>query len=170
MGADQSPALNVGILYPRTRQQSKRVPFDGSTGSLAALAGKHVDFSIILADAAIPLINAGKLRPLVIFSDERDPMFKDVPTSKELGLNVPTVVTVRGMQAPPKTPPTIVKVLDGACAIAIQELGYIEWAKKRNMTLRRPLNSVQYMEYVVKEAYPLVEKYEQMMKENQPSS
>ena len=35
-----------------------------------------------------PLIESGKLRPLVIFSEERLPVLKDVPTAKEIGADI----------------------------------------------------------------------------------
>jgi len=142
------------------------VPFEGMAGSLAALAGKHLDFSIVTSTNAIQLINAGKLRPLLMFSDERDALFPDVPTAKERGFDIPTVITVRGLQAPPKTPPAIVKVLESACAKAIKEPTYVEWAKKRKMVLK-PMGSAKYMEYILKEGYPTVEKYQGLMKESQ---
>ena len=49
------------------------VPYPGSSGSVAALAGKHLDFTMSLATSAVPLIRAGKLRPLLLFSENRDP-------------------------------------------------------------------------------------------------
>jgi tripartite-type tricarboxylate transporter receptor subunit TctC len=140
------------------------VPFEGMTGNLTALAGKHLDFSIVTSSNAIALINAGKLRPLLMFADERDPFFPDVPTAKEMKLDIPTVITVRGVQAPPKTPPAIVKTLQDACAKAILDPAYIEWAKKRQMTMK-PMGSAQYMEYILNEGYPTVEKYQGLMKE-----
>jgi tripartite-type tricarboxylate transporter receptor subunit TctC len=140
------------------------VPFDGVNGSLAALAGKHVDFSILTASSAVPLIRAGKLRPLIMFSDTRDTSFPDVPTAKELGYKIPSVVTVYGLQAPPNTPAAVVKVLEEACAKAVKEPAFVEWANKRQLTLK-PLTSVEYKEYIVNEAYPTVETYQGLMKE-----
>lgn len=43
------------------------VPYEGSAESLPALAGKHLDFTVSLATSAMPLIQAGKLRPLLLF-------------------------------------------------------------------------------------------------------
>jgi tripartite-type tricarboxylate transporter receptor subunit TctC len=144
------------------------VPFEGSNGNLAALAGKHIDFSMVTASSAMPLIGAGKLRPLVMFSNARDPFFPEVPTAKELGFDLPVVSTVRGLLAPPKTPDAIVRVLEDACAMAIKEPAYLDWAKKRQITLR-PFGSREFMEWIVKEAYPTVEQYEGIMKAAQPS-
>jgi tripartite-type tricarboxylate transporter receptor subunit TctC len=139
------------------------VPYEGAVGSLTALAGKHLDFSIVTSTTAIPLIQAGKIRALVMFSEARDPLFPEVPTAKELGFAVPPVVTVRGVQAPPKTPVGIVKVLEEAGFKAIKEPAYVEWAKKRRMVLH-PLSAQQYSDWIVKEAYPTVEKYQGLIK------
>jgi tripartite-type tricarboxylate transporter receptor subunit TctC len=140
------------------------VPYEGAVGSLMALAGKHINFSIVTSTTAIPLIQAGIIRPLVIFSETRDTLFPDVPTSKELGYAVPPVITVRGVQAPPKTPPSIVKVLEEACFKAIKDPAYVGWADKRKMVLN-PMSSRQYFDWIVKEAYPTVEKYKYLMSE-----
>ncbi|MFH1123659.1 MAG: tripartite tricarboxylate transporter substrate binding protein [Pseudomonadota bacterium] len=139
------------------------VPYEGSAGSTAALAGKHLDFTICLATSAPALIQAGKLRPLLMFSDKRDPYFPDVPVPKELGLNVTPLPAVRGVEAPPNTPPAIVKVLEEAFSKAIQEKDYIEWANKRKIVLD-PLSSREFGKLVA-ETYPKVEKFKDMFKE-----
>jgi tripartite-type tricarboxylate transporter receptor subunit TctC len=141
------------------------VPFDGSNASLTNLAGKHIDFSIVNSGSAFSLIKAGKLRPLLILSDVRDPFCPDTPTPKELGLKIPTIVSVRGMQAPPKTPPAVVKVLEEACAKAIKEPAFLEFASKRQITLK-PYSAQEYGEWIINEAYPTVEKYQGLLKEN----
>ncbi|MCG6534215.1 MAG: hypothetical protein L7F78_05875, partial [Syntrophales bacterium LBB04] len=138
------------------------VPYEGAVGSLTALAGKHLDFSIVTSSTAIPLIQAGKIRPLVMFSETRDALFPDVPTAKELGYAVPPVITVRGVQAPPKTPPAVVKVLEEAGFKSIREPAYMDWADKRKMVLN-PMGSKQYFDWIVKVAYPTVEKYKGLM-------
>ena len=73
------------------------VPYEGSAGSIAALAGKHLDFTMSLATSAVALIQAGKLRPLLLFSDKRDPHFPDIPVPKDLGYNMSFIPTLRGV-------------------------------------------------------------------------
>ena len=80
------------------------VPYEGSAGSVAALAGKHLDFTICLSTSATSLIQAGKLRPLLLFADERDPYLPDVPIPKELGFNVTSMPALRGAEAPSEDP------------------------------------------------------------------
>ncbi len=139
------------------------VPYEGAAGSTAALAGKHLDFTICLATSALSLIQAGKLRPLLMFSDKRDPYFPDVPIPKDLGFDVTPIPAIRGVEAPPNTPPSIVKVLEEAFSKAVKEPAFIDWADKRKMVLH-PLSAKEFSKIVV-DTYPKVEQFKEMFKE-----
>jgi tripartite-type tricarboxylate transporter receptor subunit TctC len=139
------------------------VPYEGSGETLGALAGKHIDFVVNLASTSLPLIEGGRLRPLILFSDERDPFFPDVPVPKDLGFAVPALPGVRGIVAPPKTPAAIVKVLEEATSKAVKEASFVDWAKKRKMVIK-PLNPQEFGKNIV-ESYPKVEKIQQMLKD-----
>ena len=82
------------------------VPFEGGSPSLTALAGKHIDFAVAAVPAAVPLVRGGKLRPLLVFSDERDPSYPDAVLPREAGYEFTWVSSIRGMLAPPKLPAT----------------------------------------------------------------
>lgn len=139
------------------------VPYDGSNDSRTALAGKHLDFTICLATSAIPLIQAGKLRPLVLFSDKHDPYLPDVPIPKDLGFELTSFPGIRGVEAAPNTPARIVKILENAFGKAAREPLFLEWAKKRQ-TVIDTLSSREFAR-IVTEAYPKVEKFQTMLKE-----
>ena len=139
------------------------VPYEGSPGAIAALAGKHLDFTIALANSGVPLIRAGKLRPLLLLGDARDPYLPDVPIPKDLGYTLTSLPALRGVEAPPHTPPAVVKVLEDAFAKAVTEPAYVEWAKKRLMVIH-PLGAGDFAT-AVREAYPKVEKFQAMLKE-----
>ncbi|MDP2645803.1 MAG: tripartite tricarboxylate transporter substrate binding protein [Desulfobacterales bacterium] len=138
------------------------VPYEGAAGSVAALAGKHLDFTICLATSAVPLIRSGKLRPLMLFGDKRDPYLPDVPIPADLGFNITALPAMRIAQAPPKTPPAIVKRLEDAFSKVVQEPGFIEWAKKRRAVLH-PTGS-QELAKIVTMTYSKVEKFQEMFK------
>jgi tripartite-type tricarboxylate transporter receptor subunit TctC len=138
------------------------VPYEGSAGSVAALAGKHLDFTISLATSAVPLIQAGKLRPLLLFSDKRDPYLADVPIPKDLGYDMKFIPTLRGVEAPPKTPAAIVKVLEDAFRKAAAEPGFIDIAAKRKMVLE-PVDSKAFAKAVT-DAYASIGKFQSMLK------
>lgn len=139
------------------------VPYEGSAGSLTAVAGKHLDFAICLAPTAVPLVQAGKLRPLLLFGETRDPYMPDVPTAKDLGINLNLIPTVRGAWAPPKTSPAIIKVLEDAFTKAVKEPGFIDIANKRKLVLHSI--SSRELADIVTDTYPKIGKYQQMLKE-----
>jgi tripartite-type tricarboxylate transporter receptor subunit TctC len=66
-----------------------QVPFQGDTEELAALMGGHIQL-IIASPAIKELVRSGKIRVLAVAGEHRlsDPVFKDVPTLKEQGINV----------------------------------------------------------------------------------
>lgn len=138
------------------------VPYEGSAGSVAALAGKHLDFTICLATSAVSLIQAGKLRPLLLFSDKRDPYLADVPIPKDLGYDMTFIPTLRGVEAPPNTPAAVVKVLEDAFGKAAAEQGFAEVAKKRKIVLQ-PVGSAEYAK-AVSDVYPRIAKLKDMLK------
>lgn len=140
------------------------VPYDGAAGSLAALAGKHMDFTIGSVSAAASLIKAGRIRPLLLFSDKRDPYFPDIPHLKDLRLNIPFLSILRGVEAPPNTPPNIVKILENAFNNAVKEPAYLQWAKNASVIIR-PLNAQEFGK-VVAETYPMIERFQDVLKEN----
>ena len=139
------------------------VPYEGSAGSVTALAGKHLDFTLSLATSAVPLIQAGKLRPLLLFSDKRDPYLPDVPIPKDLGYEMSFIPTLRGVEAPPNTPADIVKVLEDAFRKGAQEQGFIDIAAKRKMVLE-PVGSKEFAKAVA-DVYPKIAKFQPMLKQ-----
>jgi tripartite-type tricarboxylate transporter receptor subunit TctC len=82
------------------------IPFEGGGPSITALMGKHVDSIIVSAPEGVPQALAGDLRLLGVFGDQRLEKFKNVPTSKELGIDF-NIGMWRGVAVPKDTPPAI---------------------------------------------------------------
>ena len=59
----------------------------------------------------LPLIKAGKIRPLAVTGATRNPLLPDVPTMKELGMDI-EVVSWTNVMVPAKTPRAIVDKLN----------------------------------------------------------
>jgi tripartite-type tricarboxylate transporter receptor subunit TctC len=139
------------------------VPFEGAAGSLVAVAGKHLDFTISLSTTATSLIDAGKLRPLLLFGNKRDPYLPDVPVPHELGFNISSFPAIRGVMAPPNTPAPIVKVLEEAFSKVVKDPGYVDWAKRRKMAIEAM--DAHGFGKILMDAYPQVEKFQHLLKE-----
>tara|TARA_B100000513_G_scaffold61772_1_gene24142 strand:+ start:1446 stop:2435 length:990 start_codon:yes stop_codon:yes gene_type:complete len=63
----------------------KYVPYKGGGKVAKQLAGKHANSTVNNPSEALGFYEAGTVVPLASFTDKRLPMFKEVPTFKELG-------------------------------------------------------------------------------------
>jgi tripartite-type tricarboxylate transporter receptor subunit TctC len=102
------------------------VPFAKPAERYASPIGKHTDAIYEEPGDVAPFVQAGQLRPLVVFDEERHPSFKDTPTSKELGFEINDLPNFRTLAVSAKTPPEKVKVLSDAVNTV---LATPEWKK-----------------------------------------
>jgi tripartite-type tricarboxylate transporter receptor subunit TctC len=97
----------------------KYVSYDGLAPRMNAILGGHID----LTDSNLTQkgkVDAGQLKFLGIASEKRDAEMPNVPTLKELGLNIVYEV-VRGLLVPKGTPEPVRAKLGEACAKAAAE-------------------------------------------------
>jgi putative tricarboxylic transport membrane protein len=110
-------STNVGLpvhLIPLLFAEKAGVEFrfiqtGGGAPRLASLLGGHSDMTMLSTMAFVNFKESG-LRPLVTFSGKRDPLFKDVPTAKEIGVDV-ELVEIRVWLAPKGTPEAVLDTL-----------------------------------------------------------
>ncbi|HSR10428.1 MAG TPA: tripartite tricarboxylate transporter substrate binding protein [Thermodesulfobacteriota bacterium] len=94
------------------------IPAQGSGPAVTAILGGHTDVCSNQITPAYPHIQAGTLRPLIIFSDKRTKILPDTPTAVELGYKV-NVPSLYGLLAPKGTPKEIVDILYQAAKKAL---------------------------------------------------
>jgi len=97
----------------------KYVSYDGLAQRMNAILGGHVD----LTDGNLTQkgkVDAGQLKFLAIATEKRTPELPDVPTFKELGMNVVYDVN-RGLMLPKGTPADVIAKVGSACAAAAKE-------------------------------------------------
>jgi len=92
------------VLVSHTGAQWPFISFPTGGERISALLGGHVDMMIIEPSEAGEMIRAGKLRPIAQVSETRLDAFKDVPTLKEAGYDIPNVPQARGIVGPPDMP------------------------------------------------------------------
>ena len=132
------------------------VPYNSAAESLTAVAGKHLDFVIALTGSAAAMLDAGRLRPLLLLGDERDPFLPNVPAPKDLGLSITSLPTLHCAMGPPKMPAAILKTLEAAFADAVKDPLFVDFMKKRKMTLVQ-VTSAQ-LGKLTEELYPRIKK------------
>ncbi|WP_298838249.1 tripartite tricarboxylate transporter substrate binding protein [uncultured Salinicola sp.] len=84
------------------------IPFKGTGASVAALLGDQVQAEWGYTTTAAN--HSDKMRPLAVATDERHPLFPDVPTFKELGYDM-TGGAYRGIAVPRSTPEDVTRKL-----------------------------------------------------------
>lgn len=100
--------------------QLNHIPFDGAGPARAALLGGHIELMDANANELVEHVKQGTLVPLAVLADKRHPLFPDVPTAKEEGINV-TMGPWRGLFLPAGTPPEIAKTLEDAFLKSLQD-------------------------------------------------
>lgn len=123
----------------------KYVSYEGTAPRMNALLGGHVD----LAESNLTQkgkADAGDLKFLAIASNKRSSEIPNVPTLKELGIDV-TYAVNRGLLVPKGTPADVRQKLVAACAAATKEPAFAE-AMKHQGTLVQYEDAKQYNEFL----------------------
>ncbi|MCB8815155.1 tripartite tricarboxylate transporter substrate binding protein [Desulfosporosinus shakirovi] len=96
----------------------KMIPFTGDGPSWQAAAGNKVQASSTNLGVVYSQVKAGNLRALAIYSEKRSDLLPDVPTAKELGVDL-VAGSSRGYSAPKGIPENAKKkLIDSFTAIA----------------------------------------------------
>lgn len=95
------------------------VPYQGQQPALVALAGGEV--KMLFADvAAVPLMQAGRMRGLAITGDERSAAFPNIPTIAEAGLPTYQMTNWGAILAPAGVPKALIVQINAAIVSALR--------------------------------------------------
>ena len=120
----------------------QKIPFEGDAPSYLAVLGKKIDASMNNLGVTYPQVKEGNLRILAVFSEERNSLIPDVPTGKELGIDV-IVGASRGYSAPKGLPADVKKTLLDAFRKIAADPDFIKDCAQRNY----PINMLYDEEY-----------------------
>jgi tripartite-type tricarboxylate transporter receptor subunit TctC len=130
-GTLTSPHLTMELIAQKLGLQLLHVPYKGSADLMQSLLGGNL---MAGADSTgfAPQVEAGKLRVLNTWGEQRLARFPDAPTLKELGLDL-VQTSPFGIGAPKGTPPAVVKRLHDAFKQAMEEPSYAQSLGKYDM-------------------------------------
>ncbi|XAH24525.1 tripartite tricarboxylate transporter substrate binding protein [Xylophilus sp. GW821-FHT01B05] len=100
------------------------VAYKGSSPALVDLMGGQTTMMFDTVASCLPLIKAGKLRPLAVATAKRSSALPDVPTLSEAGLSGFDIATWFGLMAPAGTPKAVIDKIyaDSARILAAPEM------------------------------------------------
>jgi tripartite-type tricarboxylate transporter receptor subunit TctC len=115
------------MIEKATGVKWRYVPYDGTAKRMNALLGGHVD----IAESNMTQkgkVDAGEMKFLAYAWDKRSPDMPDLPTLKELGIDIVYALS-RGLVAPKGTPPDVMAKLESACATAAKDPAFADAMK-----------------------------------------
>ncbi len=99
-GNGSSDHLTAELFWQQTGTTGIHIPYKGGGPVMNDLLGNQVESSFMNINTAMPQIQAGKLRPLVITSAKRSPLLPTVPTLDELGIKDAGVTSWQAVAGP----------------------------------------------------------------------
>ena len=117
-----------------TGTKIRHVTTECTSMTIPLLRGGHIDSGIIGGPEILPHYQAGKLKPLAASTEERSPLFPDVPTMKELGYDCvfPTFIA---FFMPKGVPADRKQILVDAFKKAAQSPDFVNKVKNMGMQL-----------------------------------
>lgn len=123
--------LNYEHLKLLAKIDLTMVPFEGPH-QIPALLGGHVDIALAHPAPILPHVKAGKIRVLGVFQKDRNPLFPEAPTFKELGYDI-TLGVYYPLILPKGTPPSVVKVIHDAFRKGLSEPSFVTMMEKSSI-------------------------------------
>jgi tripartite-type tricarboxylate transporter receptor subunit TctC len=111
-GNGGAPHLAGALFQEVTGTQMLHVPYRGSGPAVVDVSAGRVDIMFDAVPSVLPMLQAGKLRPLAAASAARNPVVPDVPTFDELGIKGMEVSLWYGLETPANLPKPILQRLN----------------------------------------------------------
>ncbi len=115
--------LVMSQLLPREGVEMLHVPYRGVAETTTALLSGTVD-SVADSSGWAPHVEAGRMRLLAIWANDRARRFPQVPTIKELGHDIGGIAPY-GLAAPKGTDPGVIRVLHDAFKAALYDPAHL---------------------------------------------
>jgi len=122
-GVGATTHLAVEHFMLLTKVKLRHVPYRGSPQATADLVAGHIQMAIPTMPAALPFIQARRIRALAVTTETRAAVLPDVPTMQEAGVKGYVNVLWAGVLAPKGTPDAIIKRLNDEIVSALKTEG-----------------------------------------------
>ncbi len=113
--------LSGELLAFQTDARFVHVPYKGGAPAAADLMAGHLGFMFEMGYAALPAIQAKKIRPLAVSGRQRLKLLPQVPTLDEAGIKGFESYNWLGMVAPARTPQAVIARLNAAVNEALAD-------------------------------------------------
>ena len=127
-GTGSHTHISAAALARAANIQVTDVPY-GAAQVVPNVLGGHVDAMVMLPAAVASHIQSGRLRALASLTAARDPALPDVPTARELGIDV-SLEAWRGITAPRGAPAPVIAMLEDAIRKTVESADFAQGTEK----------------------------------------
>ncbi len=113
----------------------KQIAFDKPAERYGALIGGHVDVLFEQPGDVRNFLDAGQMKPILTFLDNRPDVFAETPTHKEVGADFEALTRFRGFYVKKGVPEDRLTFLADACKAGFNTESYQAFNKKKYMHL-----------------------------------
>jgi tripartite-type tricarboxylate transporter receptor subunit TctC len=121
------------VLEKQAGLKLLHVPYKGAADSMNALLGGQVDSAFGAYEEMKAMIDAGRVRPLALFSRSRLPALPHVPTMLEIGVPV-ALDNMKGLMGPAGMPQPVVRYLHDHFRKAMQTQAWKDYVARSGLT------------------------------------
>ena len=119
-GSGTAPHAAGALFNMATGAKMQDIPYKGSNPAMMDTIGGTTQVMFPSLFSAAPHIKSGMVRGMAVAGEKRTPVFPDLPTLKELGIDV-SVDQWYALFAPADTPEPIVNKLNAALNVALKD-------------------------------------------------
>ena len=124
------------------------VPYKGAAPAMIDLIGGQVQMAFAIVSAALPQVQAGKVRALGVTSPQPSPLVPDLPTLNELGLTGFDVKGWNGFVAPAATPRAIVMKINAEAMRVLKQPDVVQRLKGAGYDAAAENSPEQFAEFI----------------------
>ena len=123
--------ISLAALLSAAGVEMNEVPF-AAAQVVPSLVGGHVNAVVQFPGALAAPLKQNQIRLLVALTQNRDPAWPEVPTARELGVNV-ALDAWRGIAVPRGTPPQVIRQLESAIRMTASSPEFVSQSEKLNV-------------------------------------
>jgi tripartite-type tricarboxylate transporter receptor subunit TctC len=137
-GVGAAPYLACSMLTAAIGATATNVPYRAAAPALEDMMRGDIDYYCPLSISASSLLAAKSLKPLAVLTKDRSPLYPDLPTAREQGIDVTDGYYWMGVFAPKGTPEAIVAALNSAFSKALDDPGLQAHLRDASATVVAP--------------------------------
>lgn len=149
-GNGSTPHLAAEILRNRAGIKLLHIPYRGAAAARMALISAEVQMIFENLPAAVPYVEKGELRALLVAGTRRSPLLPEIPTGNELGFKGLVSEAWYGLSGPPGLPAPIVTKLNETLNAVLATDAVKERLTKMGVTIT-PMTPAAYTDFIADE-------------------